>query len=167
MASCSVEFSISALELLLIWMSHLIYRTRYGWNSFQEYITRSLVIYCSCICICIYIYNWYVTVNHNVWTIHTYKDRKRVRKRVNIYTLSTLLVLCEMNPPFIDGFPSQQASNTELWRLPCFYPKQAVEQRTKSLVIWVETSWRSYEFTVMEWDLHRLSLEWISLYHGW
>ena len=34
-------------------------------------------------------------------------------------TLSKLLALCEGNLPVIDGFPSQRASNTELWCAYC------------------------------------------------
>ena len=34
------------------------------------------------------------------------------RKRHDMETLSTLLALCEGNPPVTDGFPSQWAGNT-------------------------------------------------------
>ena len=34
---------------------------------------------------------------------------------LDMETLSALLALCEGNPPFTGGFPSQRASNVELW----------------------------------------------------
>ena len=60
-----MECSISVLAMLLILLSHLIYRIRYGWqwhiryiHSFQQYMTRSFI--------------WYANaVNHNVFTIYT------------------------------------------------------------------------------------------------
>ena len=49
-------------------------------------------------------------------------------------TISALLVLCEGNPPVNGGFPSQKASDAELW---CFlWSEQTVEQTTETPVIW-------------------------------
>ena len=42
--------------------------------------------------------------------------------------LSAILVLCEGNPPVTGGFPSQRASNPELWWFLCCYPEYVVEQ---------------------------------------
>ena len=33
----------------------------------------------------------------------------------NMETFSALLALCKENPPIIGGFPSQRATNTDLW----------------------------------------------------
>ena len=45
--------------------------------------------------------------------------------------LSSLLALCEGNPPVTGGFPSQRASNMNIWS----QPEQAVEQTVELLVI--------------------------------
>ena len=42
-------------------------------------------------------------------------------------TLSALLALCEGNPLLSSGFPSQRASNAELWYFACCQPKQTFE----------------------------------------
>ena len=47
---------------------------------------------------------------------------------------STLLALCEGNPSVTDGFPSQRASNAELWCFLCCHSEQA-EQTVKLPVI--------------------------------
>ena len=49
----------------------------------------------------------------------------------NMKTFCALLALCEGNPPVTCDFPSQRASNAELWRLLCCWPEQNVEQKVK------------------------------------
>ena len=46
-----------------------------------------------------------------------------------IETFSTSLTLCEENPPVIVGFPSQRATNREIWFLHCYQLQQAVEKK--------------------------------------
>ena len=53
-----------------------------------------------------------------------------------------------VNGETTDGFPSQRASNIEVWSFLCCRSKQAVEQ-TASICRWVGTPWRSYDVTVM------------------
>ena len=47
-----------------------------------------------------------------------------------------LLTLCKGNPPVTGGFPSQRASNVDLWYFLCCQPEQSVEQTAEWLVIW-------------------------------
>ena len=54
----------------------------------------------------------------------------------DIETLSALLALCVGNPPVTGGFPSQRASNVELWYFLCCYPECTVEQSVWLPVLW-------------------------------
>ena len=49
---------------------------------------------------------------------------------------SALLALCVGNPPVTGGFPTQRASDAELWCLPWSAPEQTVEQTIATPVIW-------------------------------
>ena len=58
-----------------------------------------------------------------------------------VETLTALLALCEGNPPVTTGgFPSQRASNVDLWYFLCCKPEQAVEQT----VITQDITWASW-----------------------
>ena len=50
--------------------------------------------------------------------------------------LSTLLALCDGNPPVTGGFPSQRTSNVELCCFHCWQTEQAVEQTVYFPVFW-------------------------------
>ena len=51
-------------------------------------------------------------------------------------SLSALFALCAGNLPVTGGFPSQKASNMELWCFLCCQPEQAVEQTIELRAIW-------------------------------
>ena len=51
--------------------------------------------------------------------------------RQNMETLSALLALCEKNLLATGWFPSQRASNAELWCCPIGWYKQAAEQKSQ------------------------------------
>ena len=58
--------------------------------------------------------------------------------------ISMFLALCEGNPLVTSGFPSQKASNMELWCFPWSAPEQMVEHASKqSIRRWFETPWCS------------------------
>ena len=50
--------------------------------------------------------------------------------------ISMFLALCEGNPLVTSGFPSQKASNMELWCFRWSAPEQMVEQAVDMEVIW-------------------------------
>ena len=68
-------------------------------------------------------------------------------------TFSALLALCEGIPPATGGFPSQRASDAELWCFLWSAPEQTVEQTTETPVIWDAIA--HYDVTVMSWQLYR------------
>ena len=51
-------------------------------------------------------------------------------------TIFALMALCEGNPPVIDGFPSQRASDAGLWSLHLCRPEQIAEQTVDGQVNW-------------------------------
>ena len=51
-------------------------------------------------------------------------------------TFSTLLALCEGNPPVTGGFPSQKTSGAELWCFIWSAPEQTAEETIETSVIW-------------------------------
>ena len=65
--------------------------------------------------------NW-ISINHGL-IISSWNNITWLRH--DMETLSTLLVLCEGNPPSTGGFSSQSASNADLFSLWC-EPKQTV-----------------------------------------
>ena len=75
-------------------------------------------------------------------------------------TFSALLALGVGNPPVISGFPSQRASNTDLWcsfavSLNKLLNKQSIDQRFQT------TPWRSFGVDVM-WKKYYIVL----VFHG-
>ena len=62
------------------------------------------------------------------------------------YGKHTLLALCEGNPPVTGGFPSQMASNVELWSFFCCQPERAVAQ---TIDIKVMRPYNSCDITAM------------------
>ena len=65
--------------------------------------------------------------------------------------LPSLLALCEGNPPVSGGYPSQRASNAELWYFLSCWSDQAVEQTATLPVI------------LRHFDDHMTSLQWNQL----
>ena len=54
--------------------------------------------------------------------------------------LSTLLALCEGNPPVTGGFPSQRASNADLWGFLCCYSTGLLWSRPALMALHGNTS---------------------------
>ena len=78
----------------------------------------------------IYLKDWYKRFIANTMPVHA------VLECNDMNTLSTLLALCEGNPPVTGGFPSQQTSNVVLW---CFLPlvlTPTVEQTALLALAW-------------------------------
>ena len=68
-------------------------------------------------------------------------------RRQVMKTLPILLALCEVNPPFTGGFPSQRASYVELCCFLCCCSEQVVEQSIN--FHWFETPWCSRGVTMI------------------
>ena len=72
--------------------------------------------------------------------------------------LSSLLALCEGNPPVTGGFPSQRANNAELCCFLCFVSLKTVGQSVELPVIWYAL--------MLKWSPHRVTLLWWRAWPG-
>ena len=87
-----------------------------------------------------------LTVNSMAWWCYAIE---MIAKLLPLCEGHSGLVFCEGNPPVTSGFPSQSASNMELW---CFFvdsPNRLLEKDSK--LQWSETWWCLCDFTVMGW----------------
>ena len=101
-----------------------------------------------------------IAANHSIFN-NLYERLCFPWRRHEMEALSTLLALCEGNPPLTGGFPSQRVSNVGLW---CIFV--AILNKLLNKVLrswWFETPWHSGDITVMDvitYLIYELSLQW-------